>query len=86
MTSIHRKHRQRPAAQLGQQHCQDEAQVAGKSGDPAFRAAKHKQFGLRVRGLPCFCFLRQDKLKFHPVMAMEKLKKGARQGKAKELG
>ena len=53
MTPIHRKHQQRPAAQLaGQQHCQDEAQVARKSGDPAFRAAKHKQFWLRQDGPP----------------------------------
>ena len=36
----------------GQQHCQDEAQVARKSGDPAFRAAKHKQFWLRQDGPP----------------------------------
>ena len=53
MTPIHRKHQQRPAAQLaGQQHCQDEAQVMGKSGGPAFRAAKHKQFWLRQDGPP----------------------------------
>ena len=53
MTPIHRKHQQRPAAQLaGQQHRQDEAQVTGKSGDPAFRAAKHKQLWLRQDGPP----------------------------------
>ena len=53
MTPIHRKHQQRPAAQLaGQQHCQDEAQVTGTSGETAFRAAKHKQFWLRQDGPP----------------------------------
>ena len=52
MTPIHRKHQQRPAAQLAGQHCQDEAQVTGKSGDPTFRAAKHKQFWLHQDGPP----------------------------------
>ena len=59
MTPIHRKHQQRPAAQLaGQQHCQDKAQVTGKSGDPAFRAAKHKQFWLCQDGPPQLQFCR----------------------------